>query len=169
MRWRKRFSFIMPQPQYILCCESVSHDKVTNLLSCFHVLEGYIITRGTEPIPEDKIDVATMASNIFKLVGVAVWRTDETDTPERDMEYQLSLAVPEGDEVMLREGEFRMTKQFHRFTTKVIMPSIPAAQSGDMVFISKVRAKGEQDWLTQRYTIPLTVNVVEGFRPTAEE
>lgn len=146
----------MPRPKYIICAESVAHDKVTNLMSFFHVLEGYHIVRNAEPIPEGSTPVMNAP---FRLTGIAAWELVEGDDPEEELEYQLTLAYPGAEVQTVQEGNFRMSKRFHRFTARIETPGVPIGETGTIVFTSKVRRHGANEWLTQEYAIPIEVVV----------
>ena len=145
----------MPRPKYILCAESFAHDKVTNLMSFFNVIEGYSVTRAAEPIPEGTTPIANAP---LRLAGIAAWELNEGESVDEELEYELTLKYPGEGEMPIKSGEFRMAKRFHRFTVRMEVPGIPVAGNDTIVFRSKVRRRGDE-WCIQEYTIPIDVTV----------
>ena len=143
----------MPRPKYILCAETVVHDKATNLLSFINVIEGYAVTRGPENVPEGHVPVINAP---FRFAGIAAWELDQEDNPEEELEYELTLTYPGEGETQVSSGKFRMAKRFHRFTARIETPGVPVAENSSIIFRSKVRRHGD-DWSTQEYAIPIVV------------
>lgn len=140
----------MPRPTYILCAESISQDRSTNLFSYFHVLEGWTVSQTPQsdapPFPA-----------ILKFTGVAVWERVGQDDPEQELEYELTIAFPGDDPRKVSAGKFKMHKRYHRFTANFIAPGLPKVVDGNIVFSSKVKSIDSGEWLVQEYRIPIDV------------
>jgi hypothetical protein len=154
----------MPRPVYIVCAESVSHDKGTNLISLFHVLEGYTFS----PPPVDAGPVVRIEGSLGRIptsgldfFGVANWARESSDDPKDLFEFVLEFSLPWEDGVQtINQGEVRFTKNFQRFMARIVVGigKFPE-QGGDIKFISKIRRSGsEGEWLSQEYRIPVTIS-----------
>lgn len=89
-------------------------------------------------------------------VCIAVWRREEGDSDEDDYEHESRLMVPGKGEFDGHKGKFRFTKPYHRFALHSAL-QIPGIESGLLIFESRIRKVGDADWLTQSYSIAVTV------------
>lgn len=149
----------MPKPKFVLCCESISHDKTSNLISLFNVLEGFqVITR---PITPPKMDVGqtlVIAVPMIQFTGVAVWEQSSDAEGGGEFDYEIELHVPGVSEPHVTIGKFRFNfKRHYRFQTRLEIAPSPKIQSGDIRFVSKVRPTGTTRWKSQEYSFPLTI------------
>ena len=150
----------MARPLYIICAESMSLDQNTNLVSLFHVLEGFTVQFETTPKTDGQSKSDTLPVNVAspKFYSCAVWMKDANDGPEDEYEYETVATSPGGEELTVNAGSFSFTKTFYRIQMGFVLAK-PFQQSGDFVVCSKIRRKGTDEWLVQEYPIPITVTV----------
>lgn len=144
----------MPRPVYILCSRSGAEDKVTGLLSHYHVLERISFT---SPMP-DQPNVS------FCLRVTAVWMREEGDDPEQGYEFQFVLRFPPGgEESIVAEGTFRFSHPLHR----MIVDTPIARFGGPGLFRveNRIRPVGTEGWSTQHY--PILLDLVQFARDGA--
>jgi len=150
----------MPKPVYIVCAQSVSLDKSTNLLSLFHVLEGFTLrapSEGDVSIEQGEEAPAGIPTINLDFVGVATWEREEQDSPETEFDFVVQVIVPwEGEARTVNEGKCIFAKPFQRFMARMVLgiPKLPE-QSGNIRFVSKIRRLGSQEWQSQEYRIPI--------------
>jgi hypothetical protein len=145
----------MPKPIFILCSESQSQDRRSNLLSVFNIIERVEVKAQAKPTDEPK-DVVLVEMLSFAVT--AVWRRteDDADGDEYDSEMVLHLPGPEDKKLTKDTGPFTLgplDKPLQRITLLVKMPMIKA--SGKLVAESRIRKKGTDDWLSQTYVLPV--------------
>ena len=139
----------MPKPQYILCSESGSEDKITGVVSSFNVIEQ-IELRELPKLPDARIQIFQGIS----LYVVAVWAKDAEDDPEQTFQYVLSLFMPPDNEVIdLANGFFKFDKP--RFRMTAIMKGLSFRGPGVFRAESRIKKLGDGDeaWLVQRYDV----------------
>src|SRR5262245_21223731 len=106
----------MPRPVYIICAESGSEDKDTQLLSLFNIVERIEVT----PLPqgEGPFLVLTTALRV-----AAVWMRGEGETAEDEFEHQMVISPPANAEPVSTEvTPFRFEKLLRRFSLKTVVP-----------------------------------------------
>jgi hypothetical protein len=149
----------MPKPKYIVCCDSTSHDRTSNLLSLFSILEGFKITRvrvpGAEPEPY-KGDPSALLP--LELCCVATWERTEGESCEDEFEHEMTVEFPGAGKQTVTGGTFVISKRLQRFVATIVAPGLPlrsTLQSGDVIVRSRVTtADGQQEWV-QEFTLPL--------------
>jgi hypothetical protein len=145
----------MPKPIFILCSESQSQDRRSNLLSVFNIMERVEVKAQAEPSDAPK-DVVLI--DMFSFVVTAVWQQteDDTDGDEYESETVLHLPGPEAKRLTRDTGSFTLRsldKPLQRITLLVKMPALKA--SGKFVAESRIRKKGTDNWLSQTHVIPV--------------
>jgi hypothetical protein len=140
----------MPRPQYILCCQSISVDGLTNTISHFHVIEGLqVLSEVIKAAP----GLLFRQSGFW---GVAAWTRSEGDDPKCEYEFDI-CSTPGGGELQSQlNGTMKFTQAAHRFQVQFVLQA-PWAQSGHFSFVSRLRAVGTENWLEQKYTFPVEV------------
>jgi hypothetical protein len=145
----------MPRPHYILCCQSVSEDKRTGLISHFHVIEKIRLHR--PPTVEGQPGTAIWFPP-EPFVVVAVWKRCEDDPPEQEYEFQTVLFLPpNGTELRTAPSVFRFSpdKMLFRVTLRSNMTP-PMEGSGILRAESWIRPVGSDgEWMKQDYLIPV--------------
>lgn len=157
----------MPRPVFIICAESVAHDKTTNLISLFHVLEGFQIFRAPDVATikkgMPKHHVSSVAQPLF--VGVAKWRRNPEDDPNDEYEYELTATSPGVIEPkMLGRGTFAFSQTSHQFFARM---QADWTAEGTFRFASRIRKVGGSEWLSQDYEIDVLFVDIPG-EPSGE-
>jgi hypothetical protein len=117
-------------------------DKVTNLVSHFHVLESFNLTplRPGQPLIP------------FSFRMTAVWMRSEEDPLDAEYEYQIiGHSAASADEWMGPTGRFHFTLPFQRIIAEIEIPGVPPP--GVYHVECRIRALGESDWLKQDYPL----------------
>lgn len=140
----------MPRGTYILCCESLSQDKDTFLISLFRVVEKVIVT----PLVIQQDAKGVMVVEKPPLHIVAGWMLNQNDDPGQEYEYELSFIAPDNATIDLNKGKFYFTKSrpIHRFVSSIQGP-LPIKSAGLMFAECKIRKVGDSGWLRQNYPI----------------
>ena len=142
----------MLRPLYILCCESGSIDRFTQKASHFNILEQLHATA----VPDDLKSIAARPTTDFTIF--ALWIGEDEDL-EQQFDYVLSVRLP-GDEQehIVNEGDVTFTSRRHRFIGRVIMGS--PKEQGTILVESRIRRKGQTEWLTQTYPVDVSIKRV---------
>lgn len=141
----------MPQPVFIACAQQIVEDKHTGLVSLFQLIDGFqlsIRSRDEQKVP---------ATPLHSFIGMAVWRSNDDEHSDWEYEYQAVARPPGESEQIVRNGRFQFTTRRVRFIQGLIVPNA-WTQSGDFVFIHRIRRAGESEWLSQSYPIEVTVS-----------
>jgi hypothetical protein len=140
----------MPKAVYILCSESGSEDKTTNVVSHFNVIEQIEIRELARP-PGSVPFVQALSCRI-----TAVWAKAESDEPSQEYEFRFSLYLPpEGNELPIGSGTFSLEKP--RFRAMGFVAGLVFPGTGTFRVECKIRpiGGGEDSWITQSYEIPV--------------
>jgi len=146
----------MPRPVFVVCSESISQDRETNLLSIFSIIERLDFFIGGKP--DGTSDPAQMAIKHFRARLTAVWMfdPDEVNIP---FEHEVAfLLPPNGEEVLGAKTEFSLREGFHlhRFVTALV--GLPPIKTGTLNLVSRVRRAGDSDWISQSYPVVVSVS-----------
>lgn len=149
----------MPRPVFILCAESLAQDKATNLISVFHILDGFQVFRAENAAAVAEVarskDPASAAQLL--MVGIARWMRNPGDDPEAEYEFELAVRVPGASEPkIISKGSFVFRKAMHQFMSRM---KIDWAAAGTFLFISRIRKVGDTDWMYQDY--PMEISVID--------
>jgi hypothetical protein len=160
----------MPKPKYVVCCESILHDKTSNLVSLFNVLEGYTVQKQQIALPAPQEGQALVIPvAIMQLVGVAVWELSSEAEGGGEFDFELALHLPGLDSPSLTSGTFKFNKKRHyRFLTRMEIAPNPKIVSGDIRFTSKVKPVGTNRWKSQEYAFPITIESKELTKEDAD-
>jgi hypothetical protein len=149
----------MPSPVFIVCSEGGSIDRHTNMLSIFDVIEKLNFKLFDKPpSPDDthvqKSQMAGMKPmTIHSLRMTAVWRRDEVDIG-KEFEFRTLIQLPGVPEpVVAGEGQFVFKTLLHRMIAG-FHHDLPQ-QSGKLIVTSAIREIGSNDWIEQKYVIPV--------------
>ena len=150
----------MPRPVYIICAQSMTQDKDTNLVSFFTVIER--VTMKLPPLgqatPAPPAAHDSLARDVTAFKVMAAWVREQDDNGE--FEHEFSVVV-DGEEKPhgRRPFVFGEDKWMQRFV--LLMHGLPAPSTSGIVSVkSKVRRHGSNEWLSQEYPI-----LVELSRP----
>lgn len=149
----------MPRPVFILCAESLAQDKATNLISVFHILDGFQVFRARNVAAVEEAarsqNPASAAQHL--MVGVAKWMRNPDDDPEAEYEFELAVLVPGAREPkIISTGPFVFTQTMHQFVSRM---RIDWTTAGTFLFISKIRKAGDSEWMYQDY--PMEIGLVD--------
>lgn len=142
----------MPRPVYILCSESGSQDASTNLVSHFQVIE----TMQISPIPESDAKVLVVPAVSFRMTAVWMKKPEDPEGQEYDFETVFYLP-PDGEELIVQTGKFAFDGGKLLYRMIVIGLGPPFKGAGLFRVESRIRAVGQQEWLTQDYLIPISL------------
>lgn len=137
----------MPKPVFIICSESGSVDRFTNLLSIHNIIERLSIRKRDE---RDGGEVPDGHAPWLSIRVTALWEAEDDDRDER-FEYQVGLRFPEQEEKTVAEGEFMFKSRNYRFVIRADGP--PPSQDGSLIASSRIRRTGDDVWLSQEYEI----------------
>lgn len=148
----------MPTPVYIICAESGVQDKERNLVSIFNVLERLMVqvhvSTGTKKDAPQRISP-------LRLWVLAVWRHEPGDE-EREFESQFRMVLPDGqtrEQPGKKRFSFDPVRDLVRFILRIeVADPLP---EGVLRLQSLLREVGTDRWLTQEYSIPVQVQVIE--------
>ena len=153
----------MPRPVYILCVQSSSEDRESNLLSLFGLVENFQITPIPAPLPNQPVFVLWQP-----IRAVGAWLAEADDGPADEYESELRVFIP-GIEApfVVATGVFRFrdplpARPLHRFVVNFPTP-LPLAQPGTMCIEHRIRRKGTEEWLSQDYPV-----IVEQVQPPTD-
>jgi len=144
----------MPKPVYIIAAHGLAEDKTTNLVTIFAVIERATITlrrnveqkAGVPPVTPIEYGVMTT---------LAVWKKEPGDTGLYEHEFLIKFEGQEKPAGVV-EFEFEPEMELKRFS--LIMQGFPApTKSCDVYIVSRIRKKGDSDWLSQQYPITFVV------------
>jgi hypothetical protein len=161
----------MPEPIYILCCQSGADDARTAIASHFNVIDRVELT----PMDVDDLDKGVPATVVLTpLRAVAVWRGIEESDFDGEFEFEIKGVFPGGREISLLPSSnrfrFQREKPRHRLTIELPPPLFETAQeSGTFLLECRIRKEGSADWLTQRYPIDLVVHPKKSGTSAASE
>ncbi len=155
----------MPKPVYILCSESGSEDKTTDLVSHFKVLEQIELRELPKP-PEG----ATLVIPWLSFQMVAVWAAAEDDDLDQKYECTTTFFLPPDNQeqfVGMRIFSFEGQKRRVRQTANFIGLALKAP--GLLRIENKIRplGTGEDLWLVQSYEIPVIAVGSVGSDPSS--
>jgi hypothetical protein len=144
----------VPRPVYIICSESGSEDRQTALFSFFNIIEKIQI----ENRPADG-EVKLVGTMPFR--ATAVWMATDPEDWTEEYEAQMVFLLPRSNkELVVYEAPFRfghdMLKPMQRFTVAGYCP--PLDGPGFLRIESRIRKRGESNWLKQDY--PIIVEVI---------
>lgn len=145
----------MPKPRYIVCSDSISQDRGTNLLSLFHVIDGLTAVK-TGQASDGSVAASDHPGNPVRLCCVAVWERTDPETADTEFEHSLTIEGPGNFHLESPTGTFRFTSRYHRFVVRIGSPTPTDVVSGDVVFRSTVTGKDGDSW-SQEYSIPVEV------------
>lgn len=137
----------MPRPVYIICSESGSDDRHTNLVSHFNVLEKIHFFRNA---PDQKKPVT-----MFKFRGTAVWMREDGDIGvEFEWEYVLGLPMSKTPHVMSK-GTFSYPSEAMLWRCVVNYEGPPPIDGSGMLSIEhRVRPVNSNDeWIVQKFPL----------------
>lgn len=150
----------MPKPIYVICCDSISEDKTTNLLSLFAVLEKVIVVKTAVQSGDDVAAATAIGEQIGRQKAtetrvVAVWMKEPGDE-DCVFEHEFSFIAPDGKTTShpppLQPFGFERSTYLQRFTLTLV--GFPVPKETCVVEIqSKVRMHGDEDWLIQSYSL----------------
>ncbi len=125
---------------------SGSDDKVSGLVSLFHVLESIFIIR-RDPGQQD--DTPT------RFRTTAVWMRTEEDDPAADYEFEsVFRQSPENIEQIVKSGQFSFGKPIFRFVADNTFKNFPGP--GVLTAIHRIRKIEEgSGWISQEFPILL--------------
>jgi hypothetical protein len=153
----------MPYPVYIICSQSGAIDRTSSLLSVFHIIEGLNTSRVDESTdsPEAAVGVNRLDEapplGMVQLYVNAVWMRAEDEEPGSVYEFEFRLHNPDGTiEFTMPGGEtITLGKRFLRITMGLWLQT--AWRTGGIAWVEgRIREVGGEDWLSQRYPIPIT-------------
>ncbi len=146
----------MIAPRYMVCSEGRIIDRDTGLVSHINVIDKLLVTRGHG-------DPGQVLSALRFFIS-AVWATDEETPSEGQCEWEMLVSFPGQTEPQkMGSGEFQFTKPFQRIEVlfQGIFGTPPQSlvrlETGVLRISSHVRRKGDDEWLSQDYTIALDV------------
>lgn len=151
----------MPKPHYILCCQNMSEDIRTGLLSHFQVLEMMVVEASDKPTAISPTAIASMAFFVL-----SVWMKEETDDVDIVYEHQMAITRAGDTEehvVMDNTVQFSSDKWLNRSVIYLSMP--PPKGSGFFRAESRMRPKGTTEpWIRQecRIVVELRLGKKEG-------
>jgi len=139
----------MPKPRFIVCSQSGSEDKDTQLLSLFNLIDKLVFSQ-----------TPVAGSPIVELRITASWAKEENDDGKH-FELQARLNIPgSAKSVDFPIEPFTFSAQNYRFTGRILgMP--PVMKAGDLVITVKIREANSLKWIehsTQECLIPIEVN-----------
>src|SRR2546429_3978101 len=111
----------MPRPIYIIGSESGSEDKVTGLVSLYHVIDRIVLHNipkdgTTEAVPADAQVISVGSLN---LQVTAVWMRTSGDE-DQEFEFETILYQPPDEKPLtVGAGTFKFIRPFHRLTAKI--------------------------------------------------
>jgi hypothetical protein len=143
----------MPKPAYIVCSQSQSLDQHTNLLSVFHLIEGFDLIPAVVD-PAEMMSKPTTQSFIQFVVNAAWMQTDGDQGQE--YYYEVIMRSPEEEDRIIASDPFVFTKLYQRFSV-VVRKSTPWMSSGLCRIENRIRHKDSDQWLSQEYFFPVTV------------
>lgn len=148
----------MPKPSYIICCQGSSIDQTTNLVTAFQILEGFnVFLRQSNDGPPE-VEFGNLPMQVVPFIGISTWMRDDDDNDDQEYEHEIVLRSPGKEPKSSACSTFRFTRRYQRFMTQLVVEG-GWQESGDFVFESKIREVGTQEWLSQSYVIPITVDV----------
>jgi len=157
----------MPKPVFIICSESGTVDRFTNLVSIHNVIEHLTCHAGESG---EKKDGAPGGLGISKMRATAQWSKSEGDD-SRAFFHEFTISMFGSPPKVISASAFAFRTPFHRFVVDLILPSSTELEDAEsnIVFTSRIRAKGEEEWISQSYTIPVEyVGFTSGDRSSPE-
>lgn len=146
----------MIAPRYMICSEGKIVDQETGLISYINVIERLLIGH-SQGHPRQ-------VSPAFRFFVSAVWATDEETPVESECEWEMLVSFPgEKEPKEMGSGGLQFTRPFYRIDVLFQIASGDSSraqiklESGVIRFTSRIRRKGDIEWLSQEYTIPLDV------------
>ncbi len=143
-------------PRYMICSEGRIVDRETGLVSHINVTDRLVVARG-QGHPRQ-------VSSGLRFFVSAAWATDEETPSEDQYEWEMSASFPgEKEPRAVGSGEIRFTHPFYRIDVlfQLILGDPLQAQvkmqTGIIRFTSRIRRKGDTDWLSQEYPVRLDV------------
>ena len=153
---------------FVICAQSSSSDQNTNLLSLFHILDGYQVHLKKSDAPAPALADRAQPHQLG-FVGVAVWGRTDDDSPDDSYEVEILTQAPDEDKESIRHrGEFKFTRRHQRFHVDIHI-SKPWTKSGVFIFSSRIRKVGSSDWIRQDYHIPIDVTEHGGDEPESDD
>jgi len=155
----------MPRPLFIICADSGSVDRYSNLVSVFKIIEAVQVLDHKEVQsafsnvgPVEQSGPGDIPSPVFKMRVVAVWICDRSDLGSI-YEYETKMLIPGRSEPhSIAAGEFAWRSTNHRFMSDVVA-QFQDAHTGSILVVNSIRPKGStQDWITQTYEIGLVLS-----------
>lgn len=154
----------MPQPVFIICSQSAIVDQSTGLFTAFNVLEGFTAT--VQEMPEPPSAQGHMErlegepGSGIKFYVTAVWMRLDDEPLGRTYKFQIAVTPPGGEERMLDgDDPIVFDKRFIRITAGV---ALSLAWPQGIIWVEvRIRHAGDDQWLAQRFPIPLTVRLTE--------
>jgi len=145
----------MPKPVYILCCQTGSDDKGTNLASHFNVYDRLDVLATHADLVSDPPKIIVP----IPLRIVAVWSGDEQNDFKAEFEVEAALRVPPtGMEVKVWSGKFRFEEERPRQRFTFDINGFYVNSSGEIVAECRIRKAGDSKWLKQRYSIKVVIS-----------
>jgi hypothetical protein len=147
----------MPRHVYTVCSRLASEDKLTSLVSLYHVIDELMVAR---PQP-DQIAFPF----IFRVTSV--WMREDEDEEDHEYEYQVDLRLSHAAPLfVISTGRFHFNARFRRIAGDVLLqaaipPEVMGTLDGQsMMFVnSSIRPVGAEAWQTYSYPISLICNV----------
>ena len=146
-------SKLMPRQTYLICSRLASEDRVTGLMSLYHVIEELVLGRPqpNEPIPP------------FVLRVTSAWMREEEEDEEQEYEYEINLRIPQGALLhRLTSGRLHFNTRFKKLMGDVFVQSVISDEvmarlerQSFMYVDSSIRPVGINDWQTYSYPISL--------------
>jgi len=156
----------MPSPVFIIVCSDVSQDRTTSRLSMFSLVERIEFVINDDTKFRERNGVRFSSSHPYK--AVAVWLREEGDE-EIEFEHEFCASTDTDSHApMAPIADCQFRKEFHRANFILNADVLPTPPGTGTIWIeSRLRRKGDQEWLMQRY--PLHIELVSQSTPASAE